>query len=78
MEFYLTRMGKTFFEGTVPKLVRELEKLNENLKPKEMEREISTTYAIESYLTAGWRPVLTFTDRGEEFIIVEREVRHDK
>ena len=78
MEFYLTRMGKTFFEGTVPKLVRELEKLNENLKPKEMERTIADANNIGNYLYDGWRPVLTFKDRGLDCIIVEREVRHDR
>lgn len=30
-EFWQTRMGQVFFEGTMPALVRELKKLNENL-----------------------------------------------
>ena len=31
-EFFLTRMGKTFYEHTVPELVRQLQRLNENLE----------------------------------------------
>lgn len=30
-EFYLTGMGRKFFEGTMPSLVQELRKLNQNL-----------------------------------------------
>ena len=32
VEFFQTVMGRTFYEGTVPALVRELKKLNENLQ----------------------------------------------
>ena len=31
-EFYETRMGRTYFEHTVPELVRQLERLNENME----------------------------------------------
>ena len=31
-EFFQTRMGRTFFEHTVPELVRQLVRLNENLE----------------------------------------------
>lgn len=31
-EFHQTIMGRTFFEGTMPALVRELKRLNENLE----------------------------------------------
>jgi len=31
-EFFLTQMGRMFFEGTMPSLVRELKKLNQNLE----------------------------------------------
>lgn len=31
IEFFQTVMGKSFYEGTVPSLVRELKKLNDNL-----------------------------------------------
>jgi hypothetical protein len=31
IEFFQTIMGKTFYEGTVPAIMRELKKLNENL-----------------------------------------------
>jgi hypothetical protein len=31
-EFFQTIMGRTFFEGTMPRLVKQLEKLNENLE----------------------------------------------
>jgi hypothetical protein len=30
-DFHLTRMGQKFFESTVPRLVEELAKLNQNL-----------------------------------------------
>jgi hypothetical protein len=30
--FYLTRAGKQFYERTVPELVRQLQRLNENLE----------------------------------------------
>lgn len=30
--FHATRMGRTFFERTMPELVRQLAKLNENLE----------------------------------------------
>jgi hypothetical protein len=36
--FYKTRMGMTFFEGTVPSLVRELKRLNDNLEADRKER----------------------------------------
>jgi hypothetical protein len=31
-EFFQTSMGRTFFEATVPAIVRQLERLNENLE----------------------------------------------
>ena len=31
VEFFQTRMGKTFYEHTMPELVRQLERLNELL-----------------------------------------------
>lgn len=31
IDFYRTGMGQKFFEGTVPSLVRQLERLNDNL-----------------------------------------------
>lgn len=31
IEFFQTVMGKAFYEGTAPALVRELKKLNDNL-----------------------------------------------
>ena len=31
-EFFQTRMGRTYFEHTVPELVRQLERLNDNLE----------------------------------------------
>jgi len=31
-EFFQTRMGQVFYEGTMPALVRELKKLNENME----------------------------------------------
>jgi len=32
VEFWQSRMGHTFYEGTMPSLVRELKKLNENME----------------------------------------------
>jgi len=37
-DFYRTRMGMTFFEGTMPSLVRELKRLNDNLEADRKER----------------------------------------
>lgn len=37
-DFYKTRMGMTFFEGTMPSLVRELKRLNDNLEADRKER----------------------------------------
>jgi len=31
-EFHLTRMGQTYYDRTVPELVRQLQRLNENLE----------------------------------------------
>jgi len=31
-EFHLTRMGRDFYDRTVPELVRQLQRLNENLE----------------------------------------------
>ena len=31
-KFFETRMGQTFYEGTMPRLVRELQRLNDNLE----------------------------------------------
>jgi hypothetical protein len=36
--FFRTRMGMTFFEGTLPSLVRELKRLNDNLEADRKER----------------------------------------
>jgi len=32
MEFFQTKMGHAFYEGTVPALVRELRRLNDNIE----------------------------------------------
>ena len=32
VEFFQTRMGKTFYEHTMPELVRQLERLNEQME----------------------------------------------
>ncbi len=32
IEFYLTRMGRTYYEHTLPELVRQLQRLNENVE----------------------------------------------
>lgn len=37
-DFFRTRMGMTFFEGTMPSLVRELKRLNDNLEADRKER----------------------------------------
>jgi len=38
-DFFRTMMGRTFFEGTVPSLVRELARLNDNLEKDREQRE---------------------------------------
>ena len=35
MEFYNTKMGKTFYEGTLPSIKRALEKIGKGLEKKE-------------------------------------------
>jgi len=72
-----TVMGRTLIEGTIPALVKELKTLNQNLAPKRYERDIATTRSISHYLAEGYAPVLVFRDSGEDFIIVEREVRDE-
>jgi hypothetical protein len=37
--FHQTRMGHAFYEGTMPRLVRELARLNENLERLNEQRE---------------------------------------
>lgn len=41
-DFFRTMMGRTFFEGTLPSLVRELARLNDNLEKDREQRERST------------------------------------
>ena len=55
-------------------LLEEVHKLNENLNP-EMERDIVNTRGIAAALGEGWKPIMTFRDGGEDFIIVERRVK---
>lgn len=38
-EFFRTMMGRVFFEGTMPGLVRELARLNDNLEKDREQRE---------------------------------------
>lgn len=38
-DFFRTRMGQIFFEGTLPRLVAELARLNENLEKDREQRE---------------------------------------
>lgn len=40
--FHLTRMGQTFYEGTMPRLVRELARLNDNLERLLAEKQLET------------------------------------
>jgi len=37
-DFFRTMMGRTFFEGTLPSLVRELARLNDNLEKDREQR----------------------------------------
>jgi len=39
IQFFNTAMGRTFFEHTMPALVRELKKLNENLEKFNQQKE---------------------------------------
>jgi hypothetical protein len=51
IEFFKTMMGQRFFEGTMPNLVRELARLNENLeKQRELsERMLASAEAQDKY-----------------------------
>jgi len=51
IDFFRTRMGQVFFEGTVPSLVRELARLNDNLeKNRELqERMLASAEAQDKY-----------------------------
>lgn len=55
-DFYKTILGRQFYEGTMPKLVKELEKLNANLsrlgKPQEAKPEKPSPHDIEGTLHA--------------------------
>lgn len=50
IEFFQTRMGQTFYEGTMPRLVRELEKLNKNLE------NLRVPTNSEAPRPTGWEP----------------------
>jgi len=39
--FFQTGMGRTFYEGTMPKLVKQLKRLNDNLESKSPKQEES-------------------------------------
>jgi len=73
MQFHETRRGAIFFDMQLPALVRELKNLNENLKPKKMERMAVSTDALPSCLDEGWKPILRYQEHGTDFIVLERE-----
>lgn len=58
-------------------LLEEIHALNENLRPKEVERTVAVADNLGTYMVEGWRPILTFHDHrdGCDCIVVEREVR---
>lgn len=72
MDFYQTKMGKEFFEGRLPALIKELKALNRNLSKADYVQEICTTGALPRYLDEGARYVGYFIERGETFCIIER------
>ena len=68
MEFYNTIMGKRFFEDTCPRMVHELEKLNECLS-REYEEEIIPMTAYYEYNKKGWRYKDSF-ESDQTYIVV--------
>lgn len=58
-------------------LLEEIHKLNENLRPKEVERTVAIADNLGVFLSEGWRPILTFRDHrdGCDCIVIEREVQ---
>jgi len=44
-EFHLTRMGQTFYDRTVPELVRQLQRLNENLERRDLRQATASLVA---------------------------------
>ena len=74
MELHETRMGAAFFNGQPPRLIKALETIGENLKKRPVEQTIADTSSIASFLAEGWRFVGVFSDNGQDYIIVEREI----
>lgn len=48
-EFFQTKMGHIFYEGTVPALVRELKRLNDNLERLQQAPQIQITTRPDPY-----------------------------
>lgn len=65
MQFYETRMGKQFFEATMPSIARQLETVNKQRKQKVVPREY-----LEESLDKGFRFVAELSDGS---IIVESQ-----
>lgn len=55
-EFFQTVMGRSFFEGTMPALVRELKKLNENLQNDREVRVYGSRVPEADRVAFGLRP----------------------
>lgn len=55
-EFFQTRMGQVFYEGTMPALVRELKKLNESLEKVTDGSLVMNLPLTEPLRPTGWDP----------------------
>jgi len=49
-EFHLTRMGQTFYDRTVPELVRQLQRLNENLERRDLRQATADLVAAAEHV----------------------------
>ncbi len=67
--FFRTRMGMTFFEGTLPRLVVELKRLNDNLEADRKERAnagVSREYVLNQL--AGMK----FPEQGQAYDFIKK------
>lgn len=62
-QFFQTRMGHTFYEGTMPALVKQLERLNNNLE--EMTADHPIPYKVTDLPTAGRKGPFKINEAGD-------------
>lgn len=73
LQFHETREGQKFFDSNIPKIIKALEKLADNIC-KETEQQVVEISSVSHFLSLGWKYIDSFTDRGEVFAVIEREV----